>query len=324
MSQAEKKKKGLVVIIGFIGVAVIAYLALSFETEHEKHVRLDAEASRAEVVKTVMPEKQAPANTNEKETPSLPANATLPSDIPPAMLAAMEERGMSIDQLRGSGKSSSTMNGAKDSSDIIDGMGGKAIPSAMQKALAERNAANAKSNATANATANTMGTTPEGMRTEAPVTAPFPPFIYQAAQHVANHKMEELTALLTRNMDILALNPNNVQILVDTSNIFLQHNEIRSAQYLLERATVAAPSDAKVAHLYGLTLSKNFESEKAAQQWERSLSIQDNPRVRLDLALLYRYQLNKAELAKQNLEKALALPNVNSTLRKEIQRELDR
>lgn len=333
MSQAEKKKKArIVTIIAFLGVAAIAYLAIDYQKKHNHTPSSKAQApQQLQVVERVgpqdntpstivSPKKNMPASVATDKAVSLAANTQLPSDIPPAMLEAMQERGMTVEQLRGSGKGSATMNNPKNSPAMDKDMSGKEFPSAMQKALAERNATTQAKTPEQ----NPLGT-PEEMRIEiAPPASQFPPYVYQAVTHVGNHKMKEQIALLTRNMDVLAFNPNDVQVLVNTSNIFLSHNEIKAAQYLLERATIAAPSDAHIAYLYGLTLSKNFESEKAAKQWERSLHIKDTPQVRLDLALLYRYQLNQPKLAKENLEKALTLPDLKSSLRNEIQRELDR
>ena len=335
MSQAEKKKKGLVIIIGLLAITLITYVAVSYQMKHSHRASNITHTPKRQVVESVAQQNMASNSTStntvantiaatthttdEGSASSLPADAQLPSTIPPAMLKAMQERGMSVDELRNGGKAKgSAMSGMSGSAMSEKNMGEGQFPEAMQKALAEQQA-----NTQAPKDNATQSTTPQ-MKMQAPQTEQFPPFIYQAVKHVQNHKIKEQMTLLDNNLNAIIANPNDVQALVSTSDIFLKHNEIQGSKYFLEKATIVAPSDAHIAYIYGQTLTKNFESEEAAKQWERSLSIQDNPHVRLDLARLYRYQLNQPELAKESLKKALTLPNLSSSLRNEIQRELDR
>ena len=310
MSQLEKKKKGIIVMgLAIVSVLAIVYFAVSYQTEHNHRTagKKPQQSNEFNVVEEIESQGTPNAMTaSNKNGPSLSADAKLPSDIPPAMLKAMQERGMTVDDLRGSGKGSSTTNGS-------NAMANGEFPDAMQKALAERNAQKSK---TTPATSN-MGMQAGGAKQ-------FPAYIYQGVKHIENHKNKDQIALINGYMDILATDPNNVGALVSAADAFAQHNDIQSATFLLQRATTSEPSNAHVAYLYGAVLNKNFDSEATAQQWERSLSLEENPRVRYELALLYRYQLNQADLAKQYLKKALTAENIDSALKGNIQRELKR
>jgi len=305
MSNSEKKTKGrIAIVLGLIAISVIVYVAVSYQIEHNHRPSNMAQAPQRQVVKAVAPQNNASAKDKDG-APSLPTNAQLPSNIPPAMLKAMQDRGMSVDQLRGSGKGASTMNN-------------KEFPDAMQKALAERNARAMPGTPDAK-------TAPAGMGMQSANTSTqFPAFVATGIKHIEAHQSKDQIALIDSYMDTLSKNPNDVDILIDASQLFLKHNDIQTATYFLQRATTAAPSNAEAAYLYGAALNKNFNSEETAQQWERSLGIQENPVVRYELALLYRYQLNQPELAKQYLEKALSFPKLDSTLKGNIQRELKR
>lgn len=82
----------------------------------------------------------------EGTAPKLSEGAMLPSDIPPEMLKALQERGMTVEDLQkasqnmGASGMGSSMNGNTMGSGMGDGMQNSAFPEAMQKALAEREA----------------------------------------------------------------------------------------------------------------------------------------------------------------------------------------
>ncbi len=346
MSSIEKKNKGRIVILfALIGVFAMVYVSYSYKTKHNHSVAESiaevAPKEKFQVVESVdsadtnneksaesMAQNDAVASkeSHKNTTPSLPKDAKLPANIPPAMLKAMQERGMDIDDLRGNAKSGSMGKGsmgnmgAGTDGTMAANMEGKNFPEAMQKALAERNAQQANQANQAN-NPNAVGA---GETAHNDTQKQFPAFIYQAIKHVENHQNNEQIAQIKLYLDTLEKDPLHVQTLINFSNLFLSHNEIQGATYFLEKASVTTPSDPEIAYLYGKALSKNFDSEEAAAQWERSLAIQESALVRYDLALLYRYQLNKAELSKEYLEKALATPDIDSTLKGAIARELKR
>ena len=323
MSQPDKKnKRRVVMVIGLIGISAMVYTAISYQTKHN-HRTLRGTQPVGEAQSQVGEPDSSQANQTSQGAPSLPADARIPSNIPPAMLKAMQERGMSVDQLRGSGKGSSTMSGMAGANNPMDTNTSMAndgqFPEAMQKALAERNAQKAQGTQSA----NNNTTAPARMGMQSANTNQFPAYIYQGVTHMKSHKNKPLIARMDSYMNTLSQNPNDVQALMDLSQIFQEHG-MEGSKYLLQRATTTAPSNPKVAHLYGIALSKSFDSEEAAKQMERSLGLEDNPLVRYDIALLYRYQLNQPKLAKEYLEQALTAKNLDPSLKDQIQRELKR
>lgn len=335
-----KTKGRVVLIIAVLFIAVIIGNVVYYKAEQNKsasglEVRQDKQtelkvvemASQSDTsTKPQMPMgtsgTAATAGTNSTGAPKLSEGAMLPSNVPPAMLKALEERGMSIEELqkqagqRNQGNQSGMSGmgmGAMGSSGVPEKMGDSMqnamssgqFPEAMQRAIAEREA---QKNATPQQNMNKSNH--------------IPAYVENAIRHIEGHNNDEETTLMAQSLNALAQNDKDVNALMTLTTLFANHNEIEAAQYLAQEASTIAPTDPDVAYVYGVILAKNFQTDDAATQWERALSLKDDAQLRVDLARLYRYQLANMDKAKEHFNQALNAPNITNDLKREIEQEL--
>lgn len=296
--------KKLILAISGLGIAAMLFVCVDFYIEKNKPVHMAGMQSSKNEIKTAFQpagesgQEQAQTTTqnNDMNVPKLGANTMLPENIPPAMLKAMQERGMSIEDLQ---KSNPNMQQTMPAMPK-----GKAFPKEMLEAMEKQKQ--------------------EQQNQEQSVqTAPADP-VEKAAAHIKGHNDEALNKHLDHTLAALKENPSDETALASITEIFLAHNEAKGAEILLQKGIVAAPNSAMLPFLYGQVLAQNSEYEKTAEQWERALSLQESAELHYSLGMLYRYQLNKEDAAKEHFQKAKTLPQHDERLAEHLKIELEK
>lgn len=293
--------KKLILAVSGLGIFAMLFVCVNFYIEKNKPVQTAGMQVARNEIKTAFQPVQEPAgepaqaNTQNQgmNAPSLGANAMLPENIPPAMLKAMQEKGMSIEDLQKSAPNAQQTMPAMPK--------GKAFPKEMLEAMEKQ-----KQQQSAQ-----MGGTPADP-------------VEKAIAHIKGHGDEKLNKHLEHTLAALQENPSDETALASVTEIFLAHNEAKGAEMLLQKGIVSAPNNAMLPFLYGQVLAQNSQYEQTAEQWERALSLQDSAELHYSLGMLYRYQLDKEDLAKEHFQKAKTLPQHDERLAEHLKIELEK
>lgn len=134
----------------------------------------------------------------------------------------------------------------------------------------------------------------------------------------AGQPQEAMIAAMQR----LQADANDVDAMLMLADMFMEQDNMGSAQGFINRAMVAAPSDARPAYYLGVLQARQGQYQEAATAMERSLALQDNPATRYSVAVIYLYHLNDAAKSRAHLEAASASPDLPADLRSLIETEL--
>ncbi len=296
--------KKLILAISGLGIVSMLFVCVNFYIEKNKPVQTAGiQRSNNEIKTAFQPaseKEQTQKNTQNQEmnAPSLGANTMLSENIPPAMLKAMQEKGMSIEDLQKSAPAAQQTMPAMPK--------GKAFPKEMLEAMEKQKQEQQNQEQSAQ-----MGVTPADP-------------VEKAIAHIKGHGDEKLNKHLEHTLAALQENPADETALTSVTEIFLAHNEIKGAEMLLQKGIISAPNNAILPFLYGQVLAQNSQYEQTAEQWERALSLQDSAELHYSLGMLYRYQLDKEELAKEHFQKAGALPQHDERLAEHLKIELEK
>lgn len=278
--------KKLILAITGLGILAVLFTTVNFYIEKNKHNHPvgNMQANRGEQKTAFNPNQQT------RQAPNLGENAMLPENIPPAMLEAMKKQGLSIEDLQ-------KANGQGMPSQA--GMGGKQqFPEEMMKALAEKNKQQAK----------------------LPESDP----LQKALEHIRSHGNAEETAQIEQNLQKFQANAADTDTVIALAENFLKHNEKQGAELVLQKGIVANPNNAVLPYLLGQSYAADSQFGKAAEQWERALTLQDSAEVRYSLGMLYRYKLSDEEKAKQHFKKSAELPAHSPELAQMLKTELEK
>ena len=116
-------------------------------------------------------------------------------------------------------------------------------------------------------------------------------------------------------------NPNDVETLLALAQTFAEQGDMEGAKDMIQRATVAAPSDHRPPYLMGVVLGGQGKWQEAAEQLERSVSLKDDASARYSLGVIWRYHLKDEAKARSHFEKAAVLshdPSLTSMIKAEI------
>ena len=168
----------------------------------------------------------------------------------------------------------------------------------------------------------TTNIAPHTPRQAAPVENGDPEQALDAMAEVMQNEPEQasMIALMLR----MQMNPNDLDTLLDLSDMFIRGNDLERAENFINRAAVAAPSDARPPFYLGVLRERQGKYAEAADSLERSLSMRDNPAARFSLAVLRIYHLNDKAAGKAQLETALQAPGLTDHLKKLIEEELSK
>lgn len=294
--------KKLILAVCGLGVLAMLFVSVDFYIEKNKP-HLPAAQTAANERKTALQpaenQKQTPMREQEENAPNLAAGVMLPENIPPAMLKAMQEKGLTLEDLQ------QNSNTKQDMPAMGNMPKGKAFPEEMLKAIEEQNKQQAQG--------QNQG---QGQETDNPVE--------KAVAHIKKHGDETSIKHLEHILADLEKNPADEKALTSITELFLAHNEIKGAEVLLQKGIVSSPSSAMLPFLYGQALAQDSQYEKTAEQWERALSLQDSAELHYSLGMLYRYQLDREDLAKEHFKKAKTLPQHDERLAEHLAVELEK
>lgn len=118
-------------------------------------------------------------------------------------------------------------------------------------------------------------------------------------------------------------NPNDVETLLALAQTFAEQGDMEGAKDMIQRATVAAPSDHRPPYLLGVVLGGQGKWQEAAEQLERSVALKDDASARYSLGVIWRYHLKDGTKARQHFDTASKLSS-DPALTSMIKAELDK
>lgn len=293
--------KKIILALTGLGLVVIGFSNLNYNIEKNKNNRINSNMMANNEEKVAFNPNENTAQDQNKIAPKLQQNTGLPNEIPPAMLEAMKKQGITVDDLRGGGNkgqngSMSGMGG----SNKMSGMNGQ-FPEEMLKAIEEQN--KQKANAQQN---------------------PMDAAIQKAVAHINSHNDKNEIAKYQEEMQIADKDPTNSENIISLAQRFMKHGEVKAAEIYLQKGIIASPSNPHLLYTYGEALVKDFQFEKAAEQWERALSIEASAEAHYNLGMLYRYKLNQEDKAKNHFKKAMTVEHKDKHLMEHLKKELNK
>lgn len=158
------------------------------------------------------------------------------------------------------------------------------------------------------------GAPPQAARDEAPgATAP---------TGMPGTLAPEDSARMGEFMARLQTNPHDADLLLEIAQVFIRAKEWPQAESFLRRASIAAPTDARPLHFLGVIQASQQQYTEAVASFEQALTLGANPSTQFNLAVLYRYYLDKPDRAKTLLEAATAAPGAPEALKAKAAQEL--
>ena len=118
-------------------------------------------------------------------------------------------------------------------------------------------------------------------------------------------------------------NPNDVETLLTLAQTFAEQGDMEGAKDMIQRATVAAPSDHRPPYLLGVVLGGQGKWQEAAEQLERSVALKDDASARYSLGVIWRYHLKDEAKARPHFDMAAKLSH-DPALASMIKAELDK
>ncbi len=133
---------------------------------------------------------------------------------------------------------------------------------------------------------------------------------------------EEFSNKAGELMQRIQAEPNNPEVFLELALLFFEAEDYVGMLNFSTRASTIDPMSAKAAYLSGVAYSQLGEAAEAAMAFERSLVLEEMPATRYSLSILYIYNLDNKEKAKEHLQKALEFPNLDEVLKASIEKEL--
>ena len=160
------------------------------------------------------------------------------------------------------------------------------------------------------------GAPPQAARDEAPAPGA------NAPAGIPGTLAPEDAARMGEFMARLQSNPHDVDLLLEIAQVFIRAKEWPQAESFLRRASIAAPTDARPPHFLGVAQASQQQYTEAAGSFEQALTLDANPSTQFNLAVLYRYYLDKPDKAKALLEAASKSANAPDALKAKAAQEL--
>ena len=131
---------------------------------------------------------------------------------------------------------------------------------------------------------------------------------------------DDLGKLMAR----LQAEPKNPDLLMEIGGLFMEAKEWERARFFLSRAVVSAPTDARPRYMLGISLFRAGNAQEAAKVFEDLLEMQSEPAARYNLAVIYKYHLERPEDAKKQFEAILASPDADADIQAQAKAELEK
>ena len=142
------------------------------------------------------------------------------------------------------------------------------------------------------------------------------------AENAAFGFSAQTTDALGQLMARLQREPDNVDLLLDISTLFLDNQGYDQAKNFLTRAVLTDPTNLDARMMLGRCLYLQDNVEGAARAFEDILALQPYAPAMINLGILYKHHLNRAAEAKAIFEKILQTPGVDEELTAKARQEL--
>lgn len=146
-----------------------------------------------------------------------------------------------------------------------------------------------------------------------PENAPQPEF------KLSDEQMAEIGELMGK----LQANSDDWNTLFALGETFLKVGEWSRSEFFLSKAVVSKPADIKTRYMLGIAQYQQSKISDAVKTFEDLLAIKDDPTTMYNLALIYKYQTNDAERARELLKKAAEAPDVTEDVAERSRKELE-
>lgn len=123
-------------------------------------------------------------------------------------------------------------------------------------------------------------------------------------------------------MGKLKSDANNVKLIEEIAQHFMEDKEYSQARKFIQRGIVAQPSNAHLFYMLGMANFKLESYTKAAKAFETSLTLAEDASARYNLGVLLKYYLDKPAEGNQQFLK-IVKSSANKNLKAAAQKELD-
>lgn len=115
---------------------------------------------------------------------------------------------------------------------------------------------------------------------------------------------------------------NNVKLIEEIAQHFMEDKEYSQARKFIQRGIVAQPSNAHLFYMLGMANFKLESYTKAAKAFETSLTLAEDPSARYNLGVLLKYYLDKPAEGNQQFLRIVE-SSANKDLKAAARKELD-
>jgi len=132
---------------------------------------------------------------------------------------------------------------------------------------------------------------------------------------------EEQTEALNALMNTLKSNPDDADALMEIGGIFLAAKDWARAEIFLNRAVANRPTDTDSRYMLAIALYQQERIQEAATAFEELLSMKKNAAAQFNLAVIYKYHLDKPDEARALFKQIAASPDADiaERARKELE-----
>lgn len=154
-------------------------------------------------------------------------------------------------------------------------------------------------------------------------SAPAPMDIFTPAEGEADALTEQQAANLSELMRRIQDNPQDAEALTEIGEAFLMSKDWTRAGVFLSRAIAAAPTDIRPRSMMGISLYRQGRMAEAAGVFEKLLSIQKDADAQYNLAVIYKYHLNRVADAHALLHDIVDSDTAAAGVRERAKKELE-
>jgi|GEM_PF-2716766 len=136
---------------------------------------------------------------------------------------------------------------------------------------------------------------------------------------LSEEQADDLSALMRK----VQSNPNDADALMEIGSIFLTAKDWGRAGVFLNRAVLSRPADIGPRYMLGIALYQQGREQEAAAVFEELLALEKYPAAQYNLAIIYKYHMDKPDEAKALLEQILASPDADVETVSRAKKELN-
>ena len=168
-------------------------------------------------------------------------------------------------------------------------------------------------------TEHKSGATKPAQTTASAQPAPQEPSGQAPIEGMSEKSLTDLSALMAQ----LQQDPKDARILTDIGRFFIENTEWQRAESFLNRAVLSTPSATVPRQLLGIAQYQQGKFAAAAETFAALLAMQEVPEVMYNLAIIYKYELNRQGDARHLLETLITSTKAGDALKAEAKKELD-